>query len=497
MTVDLRVCGRLTAGLVLAVALAGADACSGGASSSAAPPAATVAVAEITRGPLSRSLVITAELRPYQDVDVHAKVSGFVQSIPVDVGDRVKQGDVLATLEIPEMADDIRQADAGVGASESEVTRAEAEVTRASSAHDVAHVAAARLAGVCKSQPGLVAQQEIDEANGRDKVAEAQLATATAALAASRQQLAVSKATQARTHTLFAYARITAPFSGVITKRYADTGTMIQAGTSSTTQALPLVRLAEDDHLRLVIPVPESAVPHIHEGGSVDVRVPSLNRTFSGRDRAVLRPGGLGDADHARRSQRREPHPELVPGMYAEASVVLEQVTNALIVPAQAMDHSDEGVTVSESTPSGTLERRPSRSRSRPRTAPRSCLAWPRATSSSWGPAASCSRPTVQPQLAAPAAAGRALMSRFALRNPYFIVVVCLIIDVVGVTQRRPHAGRPVPVHQHSGRRGRDVLQRHAARSRSKPTSPAASSGSSRWAAASTTSSRGRCRASA
>jgi RND family efflux transporter MFP subunit len=119
------------------------------------------------------------------------------------------------------------------------------------------------------------------------------------------------------------------------------------------------VRLAEDDHLRLVIPVPESAVPHIHEGGSVDVRVPSLNRTFSGR---IARFSDQVDA--ATRTMHVElnvenPTRELVPGMYAEASVVLEQVPNALIVPAQAMDHSDEGVTVLRVNPSGTLERRP------------------------------------------------------------------------------------------------------------------------------------------
>ena len=266
---------------------------------------------------------------------------------------------MLATLEIPELADEVQQADAALGASESEVTRAESEVTRSSSAHDVAHLAATRLTNVSKAQPGLVAQQEIDEATGRDKVAEAQLATASAALAAARQQLNVAKANQARTHALFDYARITAPFAGVITKRYADTGTMIQAGTSSTTQALPLVRLAEDDRLRLVIPVPESAVPSIRLGGSVDIRVPSLNRTFTG---TIAR--FADQIDTVTRTMHAEvnvPNPTgtLVPGMYADASIVLEQVPNALIVPAQAIDRAEAATNVLVVNSQNAVERRP------------------------------------------------------------------------------------------------------------------------------------------
>src|SRR4029078_12536105 len=78
-------------------------------------------------------------------------------------------------------------------------------------------------------------------------------------------------------------ARVPAPFTGVLTKRYADTGSMIQAGTASSIQAMPLVRLSENSLLRLILPVPESAVPTVHIGQQVEVRVSALNRTFSGR----------------------------------------------------------------------------------------------------------------------------------------------------------------------------------------------------------------------
>ena len=129
-----------------------------------------------------------------------------------------------------------------------------ADLDRAKSVHEVAHLGSTRLTTVSTARPNLVAQQDLDEAAGRDHVAEAQVATANAALAAAREQLEFAKATQRKTTTLFAYARITAPFGGVITRRYADTGAMIQAGTSSQTQARPARPAVRHDRLRLVIP---------------------------------------------------------------------------------------------------------------------------------------------------------------------------------------------------------------------------------------------------
>jgi multidrug resistance efflux pump len=147
----------------------------------------------------------------------------------------------------------------------------------------MAHLSYTRLAEVSKQRAGLVAQQEIDDAHSKDLVAEAQVSAAKSNLAAAEEQVHVNSAELQKIKTLFDYTHVTAPFAGVVTKRYADTGSMLQAGTSSNTQALPLVRLSENRLLRLVLPVPESAVPTVHIGQNVDVRVPTLSRTFSGR----------------------------------------------------------------------------------------------------------------------------------------------------------------------------------------------------------------------
>jgi len=324
----------------------------------AASDAQTVAAVKIGRGDIAQVLTIAAEFRPFQEIEVHAKVAGFLKSISVDVGDRVRAGQLLAVIEVPELQDEIRQDEAAVKRAAEEINRAQADLERARSAHDVAHIAADRLTNVMKVRPNLVAQQDIDEASGRDRVAEAQVATAQASLASARDQLEIAKAAGSKTQTLFDYARITAPFAGVITHRYADTGAMIQTGTSSQSQSMPVVRLSENDRLRLVMPVPESAVSRIHLGQNVDVTVQSLHRTVSG---TVARFASRLDTDT--RTMRVEvdvqnANLELVPGMYADASLALDRVSGVVIAPVQAVDHSETGARVLAIGRDGRLESR-------------------------------------------------------------------------------------------------------------------------------------------
>jgi len=269
-----------------------------------------------------------------------AKVSGYVKEIRVDVGDHVRQGDTLATIEIPEMQDDITRAQATIDQAEAEVTGARDEVRRAESSHDIAHLSYQRLAGVVQERPGLVAQQEIDDAHSRDLGAEAQLAGANSKLAAALQRVGVTRAELARVKTMLAYTKVTAPFAGVITKRFANTGSMIQAGTASQTQAMPVVRLSENSLLRLILPVPESDVSLVHVGQGLMVRVPTLNRSFPGKvarfsDRVQLSTRTMDtEVDVA------NPGFTLIPGMYAEVDFTTESRNHALTVPVAAVDLS-------------------------------------------------------------------------------------------------------------------------------------------------------------
>ena len=318
----------------------------------------SVSVAKVVNGDLAQTLTLAAEFRPYQEIEVHAKVAGYVKAIHVDVGDRVKAGQLLAVLEIPELQDDMVTAEAGVKHSQEEVNRAEADIARAESVHEVAHLGSTRLASVMKQRPNLVAQQDIDEAQGRDHIAEAQVATGKAAVAAAQEQLAVARANLNKTKTLFAYARITAPFAGVITHRYADTGAMIQAGTSSQSQAMPIVRLSQNNLLRLIIQVPESAVSRIHLGALVDVKVQALGRTFQGKVARFAEKLNLDTRTMETEVDVPNAGLELVPGMYAYASITTDDARGVLVVPVQAIDRRDDTVSALVVGGDGRLETR-------------------------------------------------------------------------------------------------------------------------------------------
>jgi len=319
----------------------------------------TVSVVKIARGDISQTLTLAAEFRPFQEVEVHAKVAGYVKAIHVDVGDRVNAGQLLAVLEVPELQDDMVTAEAGIKHSQQEVNRAQADLARTESAHEVAHLGSTRLAAVMQQRPNLVAQQDIDEAQGRDRVAEAQVATAKAAVAAAEEQLAVARATENKTRTLFAYARITAPFAGVITHRYADTGSMIQAGTSSQSQAMPVVRLSQNNLLRLTIQVPESVVSLIHLGAAVDVKVQALNRDFQGKVARFSDKLNLDTRTMETEVDVPNPKLELVPGMYAYASITTDAAQGVVVAPVQAIDRKDDKTTVMVVAADGRLELRP------------------------------------------------------------------------------------------------------------------------------------------
>jgi RND family efflux transporter MFP subunit len=283
----------------------------------------TVPIAKAGRETLTKDVLLYGEFKPYQEILVHAKVSGYVRSIGVDIGDHVQAAQPLAKLEIPELNDDLNRASAVLAKSQEEVKRSEAN-------YRDAHLAYQRLLEVAKSYPTMVAQQELDAAKDKDAEMEGTLGSA-------RENVHESQAELGRIQTLVDYATISAPFSGVITKRFADVGALIQAGTASDTQAMPLVELAEDSLLRLDFPGPESAVPEIRVGGPVEVTVDALHESFPGK---ISRYSGRVDVSTRKMETEVEvpnPNGRLTPGMYATVRLVLEQSKNALTVPLEAV----------------------------------------------------------------------------------------------------------------------------------------------------------------
>lgn len=301
-----------------------------------------VATASVTRADVFQEVSFGAELRPWQEIELHAKVTGFVESITVDAGDVVKDNALLATLEVPEQKLEIEHALASE-------RRSKAEVDHAQATFDEAHSVFSRLAATDKAQPKLIAAQDMDTAKMRDRSAEA-------ALLAAKEQVKVAETEVKKMQTMLDYAKITAPFAGVITKRYASTGALIQAGTSSG--AMPLVRLSQNDKLRAVFPISSSFVARVKVGDPVDIRIAGTTKTITGKVARFTR-----KVETATRTMEAEVDVEnkdlsLIPGMYASAVLKLDRKERALVAPVEAVLRDKSGATAYVVTKDNKIEER-------------------------------------------------------------------------------------------------------------------------------------------
>ena len=256
-----------------------------------------------------------------------------MKEIKVDIGDHVKAGDVLATLEIPEIEDELKQASAAIATAQEAVKSMQAD-------YDDTTLLANRMSAAAKETQGLIAQQDIDTANQKNRASEANLAGA-------KQKVEEAQANADRLRDMVAYSTITAPFDGVVTKRYADTGALVQAGTvqsgtSSNSNSMPLVSFAELKELRLQFPVPEADVAFVHVGDSVEVDVLSLGKQFHGKVARFAE-----NVDKSTRTMMTEvdvdnPDYAYTPGMYATVRLTLAQQKNVLMVPIQGLTTGDK-----------------------------------------------------------------------------------------------------------------------------------------------------------
>jgi RND family efflux transporter MFP subunit len=318
-------------------------------------PVASVVLPQ--RSTLSNRLEVAGELLPYQEVELHAKVSGYIRKINVDIGDRVRKGQVLAELDIPELAAQVEEAQSGVLRSQEDIKRAGSAVARAEADHRAVHEAYSRLKQASDAQAGLIAQQELDDAQAKDSSSEAQIEVAKADLSAMEQALAAAKANHLHYSSLADYARIVAPYAGVVTWRYSDTGSLVQAGTSSA-GAQPIVKLAETDILRLRIPVPETLASYVSVGETARIHIPSTGADLTGK---VVRT--TGELDLSTRTLQVEidlknGDRKLQPGMYADVSLDVQGTGSVLTLPVQAVDRSGGRPSALVVDNNGRIERR-------------------------------------------------------------------------------------------------------------------------------------------
>jgi RND family efflux transporter MFP subunit len=302
--------------------------------------AATVPSAQVVtaqRGNLSHVLTLAGQFQPYQVVDVHPKVSGYMARINVDIGDVVHRGQTLAVLEVPELKAQLQQSVFELQQSNEEIVRSQHEINSAEATHVAIHSQSERLKHAAAAQPGLIAQQELDDALAKDLSSEAQVDAAKAAMAAAKEHAGAAQAASQRVQALHDYTNVTAPLDGVVIWRYADTGALIQGGTNSNSQDLPIVRLSQSGLLRLRVPVPEDDVKFVHVGDSLQVRVDAIDRSFSGKIVRFTR-----DVNFETRTMETEVDVEnrdlsIAPGMYANTLLQLGHVKNVVTIPVEAL----------------------------------------------------------------------------------------------------------------------------------------------------------------
>ena len=330
---------RIAAGMAALSFVLGIVACHSSPSSTPADAATlhTARVAAAQLGNISHVLTLAGQFQPFQVVDVHPKVSGYMAHISVDIGDVVHQGRTIAVLEVPELKAQLQQTVFQLKQSQQEIARARHDIGRAEAEHAAVHAQFERLKEAAATRPGLIAQQEIDDAQAKDLSSEAQVDAAKSAMAAAEEHAGSAQSDNERVQALHNYTNVTAPLNGVVIWRYADTGALIQGGTNSNSQDLPIVRISQSNRLRLRIPVPVDDIRYVRPGDELQVRVDALGRSLSGR---IVR--STRDVNFETRAMETEvdvPNEDLsiAPGMYANTMLQLAHASNVVTIPVEAL----------------------------------------------------------------------------------------------------------------------------------------------------------------
>jgi multidrug efflux pump subunit AcrA (membrane-fusion protein) len=289
---------------------------------------------------VAQHLQTNATLEAFEETDLFAKVSGYLADVRVDIGDHVKAGQVLSMIEVPELEAELAEAQAQLDSKQKSLETALREVDH--------HKADLSLQdATLKRQEVLfggraITDQALDEVRAKAQIAKADLGVAEANRAFAAAQIALGTATVEKFKTLLAYSQIVAPFDGVVARRLANRGDLVQAATS--TRTTPLFTVQRIDTIRVFCDVPESDVPHLHVGDAAIVKPSGFNgQPYPGKvTRFSLR------LDPETRNMRTEidlsnPDERLYPGMYAEVTLEMNRRPDALTVPAAAVGSDGDG----------------------------------------------------------------------------------------------------------------------------------------------------------
>ncbi|MCZ6697657.1 MAG: efflux RND transporter periplasmic adaptor subunit [Planctomycetota bacterium] len=319
--------------------------------------AVNVEVTTPEQRPLTRSLRMPATLLAGKMADLYAKTSGYITEVKVDIGDHVSAGDPLLVIDVPEMGDELRQAQAVLEARRAKVKQAEAMITIAR-AEVQRYKAQLDLKSITMERKKMlrvgnaIPQQELDEAESEREIAVAQMKIAEARVAGgdadakvAESEVAMAAATVARLETLMKYATLRAPFDGVITARMVDPGAFVRSAAEGNTT--PLLSIAHIDFIRLALEIPESDALFVKPGTDVEIKIKALGvEPIQAKITRAAR--ALKENTRTMRAEVRLENPSgrLAPGMYAQVEIRLETKKQAMVIPARALRVRDRDISV-------------------------------------------------------------------------------------------------------------------------------------------------------
>lgn len=311
----------------------------------AAAPARAVVVVRAKQRDMARRLLVSADLQAWEEVDLHAKVSGYVREVLFDRGDRVTKGQVLVVVSSPEVEADLVRARAEVAVADAGVEVAEAERAQAASEATLAATLSGRARA--RHEKGLVTSEEVQEMRARATASQKAYEAASAKVRAATARVAVARADLARCQARIGYLEVRAPFDGVVVSRAVATGSFVRSADEAG--AGPVGHLVSDERLRVVFDVPaqdalmlsagSGDAEDASRGNRVRIHLGSSGGTLEGQVSRIA-----GSLDRRSRTVRCEVDVSngdrrLRPGMFVRVEVELELRSDVLSVPVRALVH--------------------------------------------------------------------------------------------------------------------------------------------------------------
>jgi multidrug efflux pump subunit AcrA (membrane-fusion protein) len=321
-----------------------------------------VTVAQVRVAPKDTEVTLPGDTSALTETSIYARAAGYVRKRYVDIGDHVREGQLMAEIDAPELDDQVAQARAAVAQAQQQIAQARASVVQAQSQRDLAKITAQRYNNLVTK--GAVARQDADTQQSLYTTSDALVAAQEASLNASEENLKQAQSNLDRVTALQAFKTVKAPFNGIVTARNIDAGALISAsgagqGTSpmsmtgiASANGNEMFRVAQIGTMRILVSVPQTNAPGIHIGMPTELSVNEFpGRKFNGKVTRTTSSLDPGSRTLLVEVQVPNGDGKLLPGMYTEVHFRSHRDTPPMLVPGDALISTNSGLQIAVLTP--------------------------------------------------------------------------------------------------------------------------------------------------